>query len=350
MIEVRDLFLHFNNFSLIDINLRVLGNEYFVLLGPTGAGKSLLLEFIAGFHRPKRGSLWIDGKDVTNLPPENRDIGYVPQDYVLFPFLNVRENIVFGMKARKYSEVEMKRKVDHLSNLLGLTHILDRDVKTLSGGERQRVALARALAISPRILLLDEPLSSLDLRTSKFLRLELKKIHKEFAITTLHVTHNLLEAEELAERIAVLNAGKIEQVGKPEEIFFFPKNERVSELIGTPNILNVDCSRPLGHGLIEAFCGGISLVLPYDKEDIKRIALSSKDIYVSVERPPGPEVNRFIGKVVEIKRYSFSTNVKVKAGDNILLAEIPVDRFEEMGLEVGADVFLIFKLRRIKVL
>jgi len=304
MIEIKNLSLHLGNFFLRDINLTIDDREYFVILGPTGAGKTVLIECLAGLHRLRKGEIWRDGNNATALAPEEREIGYVPQDYALFPFLNVLGNITFGLREKKYPKTEIKEKAKSLAHLLGISHLLNRDVRALSGGEKQRIALARALATSPRILLLDEPLSSLDVSTSKYLRLELRRFHEELEITTIHVTHNLMEAEEMADRIGILNKGKLEQVGTSEEVFFYPKNETVSDFIGTPNILNCNHCNPLGHGLMEAHCGGVPIILPYEGDVVKRIALFPKDIYVSASKPPGPELNRFKGVVTEIKPYS----------------------------------------------
>ena len=236
MIEIKNLSVQLGDFSLNDINLAILDREYFVLLGPTGAGKTILVECIAGLCRFRKGKLWIDENDVTALPPEERRIGYVPQDYCLFPFLNVLNNITFGMKERGMEKSKMRQQVETLAHLLGISHLLNRDVRTLSGGEKQRVALARALAVSPRILLLDEPLSSIDVRTAKCLRQELRRLHEKLGMTTIHVTHNLGEAGELADRIAILNMGKLEQVGTPEEVFFYPQSETVADFLGTSTL------------------------------------------------------------------------------------------------------------------
>jgi ABC-type Fe3+/spermidine/putrescine transport system ATPase subunit len=350
MIEVKNLSLHLGGFSLKDINLAVRKGEYFVLLGPTGAGKTVLMECLAGLHHCRKGEIWLEGKNATSLAPEERRIGYVPQDYALFPFLNVWGNIIFGLKQKRYAKDRAtKEKLKELTRLLGISHLLDRDVRTLSGGEKQRVALARALATSPRILLLDEPLSSLDVSTAKYLRLELRRLHQELGITTVHVTHNLMEAEELADRIAVFNQGRVEQVGTPEEVFFYPRNQTVSDFIGTPNVLNCDHCHSLGNGLIEVVCGGVSIILPGEEKVVKRIALFPRDIYVSVSRPPGPELNRFKGVVTEIKFYSSLARVKVKIGEICLLTELPQERFHEMGITLGREVYLILKLRRLMV-
>jgi ABC-type sugar transport system ATPase subunit len=349
MIGIKNLSLQLGKFFLSDINLTVSKGEYFVLLGPTGAGKTVLIECIAGLHACGKGEIWIDGKNATALAPEERVIGYVPQDYALFPFLNVLGNITFGLKKKRYAKPETKEKVKDLTHLLGISHLLNRDVRSLSGGEKQRVAIARALATSPRILLLDEPLSSLDVSTSKYLRLELRRFHEELGITTIHVTHNLMEAEEMADRIAIFNRGKLEQVGTPEEVFFYPENETVSDFIGTPNILNCDHCNPLGNGLMEVISGGVPIILPGEGKEVKRIALFPRDIYVSASKPPAPEVNRFKGVVTEIKPYSSLVRLKVKVGETCLLTELPKERFQDMGIKLGQEVFLILKLRRLMV-
>jgi ABC-type sugar transport system ATPase subunit len=350
MINIKNLNMRVGQFALQDINLKIYDKEYLVILGPTGAGKTVLLECIAGLHRIKHGEIWEDNRQITHLTPEERHIGYVPQDYILFPFLNVRENIIFGLKQNKYSKSDVEGRVTKLSNLLGISHILERDTLSLSGGEKQRVCIARALAISPAILLLDEPLSSLDLQTSKHLRLELKRVHKELGVTTVHVTHNQVEAEEMADRIAVFNSGKLEQVDEPHEIFFAPKNEMVSNFIGSLNIMNCDTSRNLGNGLTEVECKSMRIVLPHDEGNVQKIAFSPRDVYVSDTMPPGPSVNRFKGIVKGLKQVGSVIRIEIQVESNCVKAEVPLDLFEELNLDVGKEAFLILKLRRLKVL
>ena len=349
MIEIKNLSLSLGDFSLNDINLTIGDGEYFVILGPTGAGKTVLIECLAGIHRVRRGEIWVDGVDVTRLTPEERNTGYVPQDYVLFPFLNVADNIAFGLRQKDGCREEVLERVRTLAELLGISLLLGRDTRSLSGGEKQRVALARALAPSPRILILDEPLGSLDLQTSKHLRLELQRIHRELGVTTLHVTHNQVEAEEMADRIAILNMGRLEQVGRPEEVFFYPENEAVSDFIGALNILDCDQCRPLGEGLMEVDCRGLRIVLPHDGDAIRRIALFPRDIYISDNPPPGPRVNRFKGTITSVKPSGAMVRLELRVGENSLLAEMPHDIFEDMDVGVGKEVFLILKLRRIRV-
>jgi len=349
MIKIKDLSVDLGEFHLKDINLFIDDREYFVILGPTGAGKTVLLECIAGLNKIKQGEIWINGDEITHLAPEERKVGYVPQDYVLFPFLNVADNIAFGLKEAKYKDVETKERVSTLAHLMAITHLLNRDTRSLSGGEKQRVALARALALSPKILLLDEPLGALDLQTSKYLRLELKRIHDELGITTIHITHDQTEAEEIADRLGVLNLGRLEQVGMPDEVFFYPGNEAVSDFIGSPNILECDYCNSLGQGLMEVDCGGLRIVIPHDGNSIERIALFPRDIYISDTLPPGPNMNRFKGVITQIKPSGTTERLSVRVGDKTLQAEIPRDISEDMDLAVGKEVFLILKLKRIKV-
>ena len=346
MIDLKNVSITTGDFSLNSINLEIGKGEYFVILGPSGAGKTIM----AGLRAPKTGEVWINGNNATQLPPEKRKIGYVPQDYVLFPFLNVYDNIAFGLREVNCPGLAVDENVNKLAQLLGISHLLRRSVGSLSGGEKQRVSLARALVLAPKVLLLDEPLSNLDLQTAKYLRVELKRVHHELGVTTVHVTHNQSEAEELADRIGILNLGKLEQVGRPEEVFFYPENTIVSDFIGTPNILDCDNCYPLGQGLVMADCGGLHIILPHDDgEPVRRIALFPRDIYISDTPPPGPSLNRFKGIITDIKPMGGTIRLDVKVGNHILFSEIPIDLFDEMDLVVGQEVYLILKLRRIKI-
>lgn len=349
MIYLRNIWAHMDSFALKDINIEIGDGEYFVIVGPTGAGKTILLECLAGLQRLRSGEIWLNENNITSLPPERREIGYVPQDYALFPFLNVRNNIIFGLRLKRISKQELDEKVEFLANLLSISHLLDRDVRTLSGGEKQRVALARALAISPKVLLLDEPMGSLDVRTAKYLRLELKRYHEELGITTIHVTHNLVEAEEMAGRMAILNTGHVEQVGTPDEVFFYPQSPFVADFIGTPNILDCDYCNDLGHGLMEVVCGGVPIILPHHEIPVKKLALLPRDVYVTTRTPPGPGINRFKGMVTDVAPFSSLMKLTIRVGGINLLAELPRDIFEEMDIKTGQEVHLILKLRSLRV-
>ena len=332
-----------------NINLEIFNKEFLVLLGPNGAGKSTLLNVIAGLIDYK-GSVFFEKKCIDKLPASKRKIGYLFQDLYLFPHLNVFSNIAYGLKIERKKPNEIKYRVEELLQMLRIENLTHRYPKELSGGEKQRVALARALALTPEVLLLDEPLSSLDLQSSKYLRRELKQLQRILGITTIYVTHNLTEAEEMADRIAIIEKGAIEQVGKVEEIFFFPENEKVSEFIGAPNILDCNSFRILGKGIAEVDCGGLSIIVPDEGNRIRKIAMLPRDIYIAELKPPGPDVNRFKGIVTDINVSDEVIRLKVKAEGNDLLAELPYHIFKRMNLGIGEEVFLILKLRNIKCL
>ena len=331
-----------------DVSLEIFDKELLVLLGPNGAGKTTLLNIIAGLT-DYNGSVLFDSVPIDKVPASEREVGYLFQDLVLFPHLDVATNIAYSLRVQKQPQSKVEARVQELLQLMKIKHLSSRYPKHLSGGEKQRVALARALALSPKVLLLDEPLSSLDVQTAKYLRRELELLQQELGITTIYVTHDLVEAEEMADRIAVIQDGHIEQVAAPDEVFFYPKNERVSDFIGAPNILDCDYCRTLGHGVMEVSCGGLSIVVPHDGNSIQRIALFPRDIYISDTKPPGPAVNRFKGIVTSIKSVDDLVRLEVKVGGKKLLAEIPHHIFEDMDLTEGKEVFIILKLRRIRV-
>ena len=331
-----------------DVNLEIPDKELMVLLGPNGAGKTTLLNVIAGFTGYD-GSVLFDRSAVDKVPTSRRGIGYLFQDLLLFPHLDVAANIAYGLRARKQPQAQVAARVDELLHMMKLAHLASRYPKQLSGGEKQRTALARALALSPGVLLLDEPLSSLDMQTSKYLRTELKQIQKKLGITTLYVTHDLEEAEEMADRIAVIKDGRIEQVGSPEEVFFYPRSGAVSDFIGAPNILDCDYCHNLGQGIMEVGCGGLPIIVPHEGDSVHRIAFFPRDVYITETRPPGPEVNRFRGTVTGIKPTDDAVRIELRAGENNLTAEVAHHIFEDMDLTTGKEVFLILKLRRIRV-
>lgn len=349
MIRVKDLSIELGEFSLKEINLSIGEGEYFVILGPTGAGKSVLIECIAGLHKIRQGEIWIENEDITNRAPEERNIGYVPQDYVLFPFLKVIDNIAFGLKQLKRSNTEIQERVNKLSHLVGISHLMRRDPRSLSGGEKQRVALARALAPSPRILLLDEPLSALDLRTAKYLRQELSRVHRELGLTTIHITHDLMEALSMANRVAVIQNGCLEQVAEPEKLLFYPNGEHVADFIGAPNILDCEYCRNLGQGVVEVSCGGLKLTVPHEGISIHKVAILPRHIYISETRPPGLSVNGFTGKIISIDSTGNTVKIWIEVVDRKLMAELPYYLFEEMNLTEGKEIFIILRMRRIRV-
>lgn len=225
------------------MDLAVEAGEFFSLLGPSGCGKSTTLRMVAGFVRPSAGVIEIKGRDVTRLPPEERDIGIVFQNYAIFPHLSVFDNIAFGLRMRKIAEAEIKKKVHASLEQVGLSGYEARFDRELSGGQRQRVALARVLVIEPQILLLDEPLSALDKKMREEMKVWIKDIQKTVGITTLYVTHDQSEALSMSDRIGVMNDGALLQVGSAEDIYERPLNRFVGEFIGESNILSGEVLR-----------------------------------------------------------------------------------------------------------
>ncbi|GAC81361.1 MULTISPECIES: sulfate/molybdate ABC transporter ATP-binding protein [Gordonia] len=230
--------------ALDDVSIDIPEGSLTSLLGPSGSGKSTLLRAIAGLDRLDSGTVKINGRDVSSASPQQRDIGFVFQHYAAFKHLTVRENIAFGLKIRKRPKDEIKKKVDELLDIVGLTVFQKRYPAQLSGGQRQRMALARALAVDPQVLLLDEPFGALDAKVREDLRKWLRKLHDEVNVTTVLVTHDQQEALDVSDRIAVLNKGRIEQVGAPDDLYDRPDNVFVASFLGSVSRLNGELVRP----------------------------------------------------------------------------------------------------------
>ncbi|WP_456367579.1 ABC transporter ATP-binding protein [Thermococcus sp.] len=246
-VELRGITKSFDGFTLSIPELEVKSGELMTLLGPSGCGKTTTLRIIAGLEKPDSGRLLFDGIDVTETEPGERNIGIVFQDYALFPHMTVFENIAFGLEMRKIPRLEIEKKVRWALDLVGLKGFENRYPEQLSGGQQQRVALARALVIEPQVLLLDEPLSNLDAKIRERLRGEIKNIQRELGITTVYVTHDQEEAMAISDRIAVMTSGRIEQVGKPLELYYHPKTEFVARFLGLSNILELESRNGVAH-------------------------------------------------------------------------------------------------------
>ncbi len=238
-VELTGVEVDLGSFKLGPIDLRARDGDYIIVMGPNGSGKSTLLKTIAGLYRPIRGRVIIGGRDVTPKPPEERNVGYVPQGYELFDHMTVFENVEYGLRVRGVPKVERVREVYRIADELGIRGLLNRSVRGLSGGEAQRVALARALVVRPSVLLLDEPLSMIDIEGRDALMLILKEIPRKFNIPVLHVTHNRDEAYSLADRIVVLHGGKVVEEGDPDEVFNRPKSLFTANFVGFKNIFKV---------------------------------------------------------------------------------------------------------------
>jgi putative spermidine/putrescine transport system ATP-binding protein len=243
-IQLENVSRSFGEVRAVDeISLEIQDGEFFTLLGPSGSGKTTSLRMIAGFDRPTSGKIFLLGQDVSNLPPYERDVNTVFQDYALFPHMTVAENIAYGLMIKKVPRIERMKRVEEMLSLVRLPMLGSRKPSQLSGGQRQRVALARALINHPRVLLLDEPLGALDLKLRQQMQIELKSIQKQVGITFVYVTHDQEEALTMSDRLAVFNLGKIEQVGAPAEIYERPATPFVAGFVGISNLITGEAAR-----------------------------------------------------------------------------------------------------------
>ena len=220
-----------------NVNLEIADQEFVVLVGPSGCGKTTTLRMVAGFYKPDGGEIYFNQSVINDIPPHKRDTGMVFQNYALWPHMDIYSNVAFGLQMRKIPREEMRRRVLHILDLVGMKGMEDRNPGQLSGGQQQRIALARALVIEPQVLLLDEPLSNLDAKLRVDMRTEIRRIQREFAITTIYVTHDQEESLSISNRIAVMNEGRLVQVGSPREIYESPINQFVAQFIGSTNFI-----------------------------------------------------------------------------------------------------------------
>jgi iron(III) transport system ATP-binding protein len=242
-IRIEDVNLSYGTHHVLkDVNLEIRPGEFFAFLGPSGCGKTTLLRLIAGFNRADTGRVMVSGEDISALPPWKRDVGMVFQSYALWPHMTVRRNVAFGLEERRLPRSEIAQRVSEALALVGLSHLSDRRPSQLSGGQQQRVAVARTVAVQPKVLLLDEPLSNLDAKLRVQVRRELRDLQQRLGITTIFVTHDQEEANTICDRIAVMNDGIVQQVGTPIELYRQPANLFVASFLGTANILEGEIS------------------------------------------------------------------------------------------------------------
>ena len=324
---------------LDDINLYIKEGEFITFLGPSGCGKTTLLRLIAGFLAPDSGVITLDGKDISELPPHKRPLNTVFQRYALFPHLDVYDNVAFGLKLRKLPSDEIDRKVARVLKLVSMTDYEDRDVNSLSGGQQQRIAIARAIVNEPRVLLLDEPLSALDLKMRKDMQIELKEMHMKLGITFIYVTHDQEEAVTLSDTIVVLNEGRIQQIGTPVDIYNEPQNEFVADFIGESNILNGTMLRDrrvsfIGHEF-DCVDEGFGENVPVD------VVVRPEDIYIM----NNTEAAQFTAKVKSctFKGVHYEMFVETDNGCELMIQDYN-------AFEVGSTVGLYIKPVDIQVM
>lgn len=337
------------NYALNGVDLKVREGETLAIVGLTGAGKTTLIKAVAGLV-PYEGHVLLDGRDIREIPIRERRIGYLPQDLYLFPHMTVFANVIYGLKGHGWYKKTLRREGERVMRLMGISHLSRRYPANLSGGEKQRAALARAIAFRPEILLLDEPFSSLDVKTAKYLRLEFKRVVHDLGFTTLFITHNLTEAEEMGDRIAVMDRGRILRAGSFSEVFIAPDHPLVSEFMGSHTILDCVSSRSIGNGLARVETGRLSLLVPDEKKKIRKVAIASRHVYLSLEKPPGPDVNRFTGIVEEARDDGVLKRLTVNVSGARIQAEVRRGEGALYRLEPGARVYVILRLRHLKVL
>ena len=320
-LEFRAVAKRFGTIQAVDgVSLGIRKGEFFSLLGPSGCGKTTMLRLAAGFEEPDAGRVFLDGRDITGLPPNKRKVNTIFQNYALFPHLTVRDNIAFGLAIARRPKAEIRAEVDRMLELIRMGDQADKRPSQLSGGQKQRVAVARALVNRPDVLLLDEPLAALDLKLRQKMLIELDLIHDEVGITFLYVTHDQAEAMSLSDRIAVMDRGRIEQVGTPAEIYESPRTSFVAAFIGDTNFLEGRIADCPDRDYCRIAIPGLPDVVSYNDRAVQRgeettLSVRPEKIHISHERPEAEPRRNLVSAVVEDAIYLGSnTKYWVRAG------------------------------------
>ena len=341
---IKDAVKRYGDFTALSgVSLDIHEGEFFTLLGPSGCGKTTLLRMIAGFNTIEGGEFYFGDKLINNVPAHKRDIGMVFQNYAIFPHLTVRDNVAYGLKARKVKRDEIDRRVNRALELVQIAHLADRKPNALSGGQQQRVALARAFVIEPSVLLMDEPLSNLDAKLRVQMRSVIKKLQRQLGITTIYVTHDQEEALAISDRIAVMNAGVIMQTGTPNEIYAKPQNPFVAGFIGVSNFL--DCQ-------VKTVQNGVGRVSIQGEQEVDvpvrggytgpaQISARPEQLFFAEDGMPGEvQFSTFLGDFIEYE-------VRLDNGQNLIVNEYTKDTSDVH--EAGERVHLRFDAGRISL-
>lgn len=343
------------NLVLAGLDLYVRDKEFMVVLGSSGCGKTTLLHIIAGLVKQDVGDVYFGGKIVNITPPEERAVGLVFQDYALFPHLTVYDNVAFGLKSKKYDDSQIEKKVEEKLRFLNIEELRNRYPSTLSGGQQQRVALARALTVEPRVLLLDEPLSDLDAKMREHLRTELRQVHNKLGITTIYVTHDQIDAITMSDRVAVLHDRKIEQVGRPGEIFFKPKTEYVASFVGAENIFRGRISKINREaGTAKVAVGDIEISATFNEElsvgDHVSLLLRPDDVIVMLDKHTTSARNLFKGVIEKKLLLGSLIRFNVSVGKHSFIVVVTRNAASELKLDVGKKVYIAFKATAVNLI
>jgi molybdate/tungstate transport system ATP-binding protein len=342
MLILKDISKKLGDFHLTDINIEISEGTYYVLLGRSGSGKTQLLELIAGLNTPDKGEIWLDGENITFKKLQKRGIGLVFQDYAIFPNMTVFGNIAYSLDSLKTDKKVVGERVAKVAGELNIYHLLGRNTRNLSGGELQRVALARTLITSPRLLLLDEPMASIDASLKDDIKRLLRRLNSQ-GLTIIHVTHDYREAVSLASKVGVIHNGRIIQEGDPHQVFRKPVNKFVARYSGIRNFLRVDftngdkCWKAVSaNNLIINLSGNA-----YPSEGL--LILRSEDIKISQTMPEIPGVNCFKGIIKDILPSEYGMEIEVEAGETFYV-DISADTFRQHPLKEDSEVWISFSM------
>lgn len=342
-LQIDNVSVTLGKFSLRNINLDIKKGEYVTIIGPSGSGKSILLENIAGFYEPDEGRVYLKGEDITDKEIEDRHISIVYQDYVLFPHMSVYENILYGLKKIHKNKNENDKDIHEISKLLKINHLLDRKPLTLSGGEMQRVSIARALVVKPELLLMDEAFSALDYKIKKDMRILVKNAAKKYGTTVLHVTHDFDDVWAMADKSVVLRYGEILQVGTPEEIFSQPNSDFVADFVGA-NIFKAKVVRKEGDlSVLEANGFEVISISQVNIGDEFRVAIRPENIIIEKDKTISSVQNELAAKILKIEKKGFLVEMDVLVGGETLVVVITSNSYDNLKLCEGSSVYLSFK-------
>ena len=350
MIRTDKLLFRIGEFQLDQINIEVSKGEYFSLLGPPGSGKTLFLESLCGLVRISSGQIYIDGKNVTNLEPRVRGIGYVPQDYALFPNLSVERNISFGLSVNGCTREVTNNKVSQTAEMLGIKHLLRRSVYGLSGGEKQRAALARALVMEPKVLLLDEPVCALDEATRQEVCTQLHNIQRQLGLTTIHVSHNLEETFSVADRAAILYQGNLQQVGTMNELLRWPQNEFVARFMRCRNIFSGQVlAQETDSSNTRVRVDGIDFLVPGKHRDRIKFIIRPENILLTTKSASSSVDNTLQVKLIRSRDFGNYVQVELKGPLN-LIAHLSHAAFAELKAKPQTELTAMLPAGNIHVL